>query len=506
MTELQAGEGILRSVPEGPHLLGDVTDSAVGMGLQILSLDGGSHLSAPGHGRQLVQLRVPENLAEIEPTASRDATCSEPSKQEPMKATIFFSWQADQPPVVCRNFLERALTKAIESVGQTTEVEQAERELLLDRDTQNVAGFPPIVDTIFSKIDGAAVFVPDFTFVAKRADGRPAQNPNVLIEYGWALKALGHERIIPVMNTAYGEPSDETLPFDLRHHRHPIQYHCPADANEETRKSVREKLAKQLQHAIGLVLQSPSYLGTLPRPSAPALFQPAAEVAPGLFRSQVDPIGLGEHFPDNHQEIMLAPGPRMWLRVMPAAQQGRAWKPAQLRQASVQAQGHLRLLWDGYSGMSYLTAHDGFGVFTRNPGENVALSTTFVFRSGEIWAVDARYLEHLTTNGVNVIPDVEGEYARSLVLFQSVLERLEITPSFHWIAGMTGIKSRGMEVPIQPGRAAPPGPRGKCMLDTVTMEGECSPADNAVQSLRPFFERLYESCGLTRPAWLDSRA
>ena len=27
------------------------------------------------------------------------------------------------------------------------------------------------------------------------------ENPNVLIEYGWALNALGHSRILPVMNT-----------------------------------------------------------------------------------------------------------------------------------------------------------------------------------------------------------------------------------------------------------------------------------------------------------------
>jgi hypothetical protein len=38
------------------------------------------------------------------------------------------------------------------------------------------------VDTIFRKIDGTAIFVPDLTFVGKRADGRPTPNPNVLIE------------------------------------------------------------------------------------------------------------------------------------------------------------------------------------------------------------------------------------------------------------------------------------------------------------------------------------
>ncbi|WP_310031070.1 hypothetical protein [Paraburkholderia graminis] len=117
-------------------------------------------------------------------------------------------------------------------------------EFVLDRDTKNEPGSPPVAATIFTKIDAAAVFVPDFTFVGLRTDGRSTPNPNVLVEYGWALKALGYRRIVPIMNTAYGGSLAIDLPFDLRHHRHPITYHCPEDADEATRKLVREQLAK----------------------------------------------------------------------------------------------------------------------------------------------------------------------------------------------------------------------------------------------------------------------
>jgi hypothetical protein len=37
------------------------------------------------------------------------------------------------------------------------------RELTVDSDTQGVAGHPPIVETIFNKIDGACMFVADMT-------------------------------------------------------------------------------------------------------------------------------------------------------------------------------------------------------------------------------------------------------------------------------------------------------------------------------------------------------
>jgi hypothetical protein len=162
--------------------------------------------------------------------------------------TVFFSWQADTPTKNGRNLIERALERAISRIGKDTTVEDAVRdELLIDRDTKGVPGSPPIVDTIFRKIDQAAVFVPDLTFVGNRIDGRPTPNPNVLIEYGWALKSLSHVRIVPIMNVAFGTPNAESMPFDMRHLRNPITYDCPEDADEETRKRVREALANDLE-------------------------------------------------------------------------------------------------------------------------------------------------------------------------------------------------------------------------------------------------------------------
>ena len=86
---------------------------------------------------------------------------------------------------------ERALERAVGKIGEDTKLEEAVRDLEVDCDTKGVPGSPPIVDTIFRKIDAATVFVPDLTFVGTRPDGRPSPpNPNVLIEYGWALKSL----------------------------------------------------------------------------------------------------------------------------------------------------------------------------------------------------------------------------------------------------------------------------------------------------------------------------
>ena len=167
-----------------------------------------------------------------------------------MAATVFFSWQADTPNSIGRNFVRKALEDACANMAGDASVDEVYRELAVDSDTQGIPGQPPIVDTILRKIDAAQVFVADMTFVAKRIDGGASPNPNVLIEYGWALKGLTHERIICVMNTAYGKPSSETLPFDLRHLRWPFCYELQDTATPELRAEQRRALTKRLTSAL----------------------------------------------------------------------------------------------------------------------------------------------------------------------------------------------------------------------------------------------------------------
>lgn len=143
-------------------------------------------------------------------------------------------------------------------------VENAPRgEFQIDRDTQDVPGSPPVFETILAKIEEAVIFVPDLTFVGTRHGGKPVQNPNVLIEYGYALSHHGYPRIIAVMNAAYGEPTQENMPFNLGHRRFPIQYTLPEDAKEDARKAVRADLSKKLESAIKLLLESKEFSATV---------------------------------------------------------------------------------------------------------------------------------------------------------------------------------------------------------------------------------------------------
>ena len=174
--------------------------------------------------------------------------------------TIFYSWQSDRPTSVCHNFIERALQSAIDRLRADLEIEPSLREdLELDKDTKNAPGSPAIFDTIMAKITSASIFVPDLTFVGQRDNQRPVSNPNVLIEYGYALRKPGSARILALMNEAYGRPTGSDMPFNLAHRRFPITYTLTESASEEERKMARKALTDKFESALRTIFSSEEF-------------------------------------------------------------------------------------------------------------------------------------------------------------------------------------------------------------------------------------------------------
>lgn len=159
-----------------------------------------------------------------------------------MRRIVFYSWQSDLPNATNRGFIQSALEDATGKIAADNSVAI---EPVVDRDTQNVPGAPDIASTIFTKITGADVFVADVSIVTRAENMRPTPNPNVLIELGYALKSLGHERIILIFNKSFGKI--EELPFDLRTRRILI-YEMLESA--KGRAPERQKLEAQLDSAI----------------------------------------------------------------------------------------------------------------------------------------------------------------------------------------------------------------------------------------------------------------
>lgn len=159
---------------------------------------------------------------------------------------VFYSWASDHPNNTNRSFIERALHQAAKVVRADDTIQI---EPVIDRDTQGVPGSPDIASTIFAKIDQADMFVCDISIVDDQAR-RPAPNPNVLLELGYALKVLGPDRIIMVMNSAFGTP--ELLPFDLRMRR-VTSYRRPEQSDDQGRE--RKELEATLVAALRAIMQ-----------------------------------------------------------------------------------------------------------------------------------------------------------------------------------------------------------------------------------------------------------
>lgn len=153
-----------------------------------------------------------------------------------MKKTIFYSWQSDLPNATNRGFISKCLENALTELNEDLLI-----DAVIDRDTKNIVGTPDIASSIFSKIDIANIFIADISFINHTSPGKKCPNPNVLIELGYAAKALGWDKIICVFNTDYGKIED--LPFDLRFRR-PISYTISNPSNKTKDRSILTNILK----------------------------------------------------------------------------------------------------------------------------------------------------------------------------------------------------------------------------------------------------------------------
>ncbi|HZF95696.1 MAG TPA: hypothetical protein VEZ20_12590 [Allosphingosinicella sp.] len=205
-------------------------------------------------------------------------------------STIFWSWQSDLDPRVTRNLIRDALASAIDYLH----AELDERHEMTS-DTQGVAGSPE-----------------DVTPVIVSAGGRAVANPNVLIEFGYAKKALGLSRIITVWNTAFEGAQLDRLPFDMRGRRGPLSYHLAVGATTEELRIVRDKLRKALVEALRLSI---GVAAPLPVRDMLPEWQPSGPTSPALWFDDRDPLVINEDGVPGSKVVH--PGPYGYVRILP---------------------------------------------------------------------------------------------------------------------------------------------------------------------------------------------
>lgn len=159
---------------------------------------------------------------------------------------IFFSWQSDLSSNKTTRFIDECLTE-VESILQNIV------SIKPDRATEGLTGSPDITESIFSKIDDADLFIADLSIVNKfivqdedentEENRKFTPNPNVLLETGYAARALSWDRVICLFNQQYGNPND--FPFDIDHRRM-----TPYQFTQSTREDEKKRIVKIISDTV----------------------------------------------------------------------------------------------------------------------------------------------------------------------------------------------------------------------------------------------------------------
>lgn len=304
---------------------------------------------------------------------------------------IFYSWQSDTPRDIGKNFVRRALDAAVESL----EIDEAERPGI-DQDTAGVLGSPVIADTIFGKIRDAKVIVADVTLTGATPGGKRLINSNVALEVGYAIGVHGDGVLLKVMNTHYGPP--EELPFDLAHRRWPVRFDVAPKAPPEERGKALRRLAAEL----AAILRE--YIAASRPP--PKLFSPAgATVNRAWYWNSDQPL-----IRRKSQTFTYTPDqPLIYLHIWPHEE----ISPLKIEVLNDYTKSDIEPLCGTVNGWSH--ERNRFGEITF-AFDSSPISTTQVFRTGEIWGINHRLLrerEHYRGKFLPM-PALEQSLAQSL--------------------------------------------------------------------------------------------
>lgn len=411
-----------------------------------------------------------------------------------MAFVIFYSWQGDRDPKTTRYLIRDALDLAAQKVAQEMKVEEV---LRVDQDTQGVPGHPEIFRTICDKIDACAIFVADLTYVGGTEIGERLPNPNVAIELGYALKSVGPDRYIAVMNTVYGGPDD--LPFDLRHRRWPIRYSLSPQASADEKNREKQELANGLAGAIRSIIES----GMLHMPaSVDLVVETLSTSSPAIFYDESQPFAILDEFRREGVELHVLRGAKLYLRLIPT-RSVTALSTADVYDLAKRSVLEPMRDANAPTGVTWVRNQYGAAAVAMNRETNeVFMLSQILKRTREIWGVDAltvrkEYCKGNTDFGYFAGGAIEKTLDASLSHYIRVAkEHLGLTLPLRFIAGVDGVANYRMALPSGYWENF-----GGRMIDNhLSYEGRIESFDSAPHDLlRPFYEKLWRECGLERP-------
>jgi hypothetical protein len=420
---------------------------------------------------------------------------------------VFWSWQSDTPGKIGRHFVRDALSAAIEQLKQTPEIEEptareARSAMHLDQDRKGIPGSPDLARVILEKIEQSTVFVADVTSVGitttqpEATQPKKVINPNVAIELGYALHALGDRAFLMVMNEHYGSRAD--LPFDLQSKAGPIIFRLPPDADRKTITAASRQLTAQLAEALELCIaqhvERARQQTPFPEVVAAAEYNPALYFRPDEVLA-TESSGQEYRFPYARAAyIRLFPSygnPRIGLAVLNPIFQTRKPVPMCIVQGGVPGRNR-------------------FGpIIYAAQGPDKIEGLTQGFETGELWGIDGTIFrpdEHWDYRArdlgipMRVIPTIDFEklYVRVLRNYVQVASSaLKLDPPYTVELGAVGLKDVYFTAPGLHGRGERKGP-----VKVVSFQRRYALSDmtdDATKSvLSRYFADLYDLAAFSR--------
>ena len=366
-----------------------------------------------------------------------------------MTDTVFWSWQDDLPARSNRVFIRECLAIAVKQVGDALDVDDSDR-VDLDHDTKGAQGMVDISQTILKKIRGSAVMVADVTPIGETNRGKPLPNPNVMVELGYAMNAIGFERIIPVLNDAHG--STDTLPFDIRNRRI-LTYALSTNATKNERKATREALIRELVDAIKKNISE-----VRNERSATADFKVADSDAKtaGLWQANWPIDHLGPF--GTRPKVIPVQESRAWLRVIPHSFPKGIPPISAFDNLSDSAR--LRVPYGGWNNHHSGSCEFGFLAYSisseKDDGTRLAHNlAAFLEETGEVWVSDGSAFDNRDNGKWIFHPNLLSNWARGFENSMACLDELGASNHRCVIVGIEGLKNSAwhQQVEYEPARS-----------------------------------------------------
>jgi hypothetical protein len=370
---------------------------------------------------------------------------------------IFWSWQSDTPGDIGRYLVRDAIKGAIAVLREPHDIEEplereARESLDIDHDRKNVSGTPDLARTIQEKIAGAAVFVGDVTLVGEtliEKDGGKKKliNPNVAIEYGFALHALSDSRVLIVQNTHFGDR--EQLPFDLRHKAGPIQFILRPHSSRDEIARVREQLKRNLLPALRGCLAHAASASAAPFQETQSTSSRAVFWRPGDVLATAE-RSMGSMFrneADDSISYTLNEPRVLYLRLIPTASLPQELTIRRLLQIA-KAHGSGTIISRTRDIASPSRNARGVAAYRTFGGDRTLMALTQLFQNGEIWSVSREMVYNVYQEEALPIINLANSFSSALRGIADLIPDLGLSSPFKIELGAIGLKGLRISGPL----------------------------------------------------------